>query len=155
MDNPKNLDKNFISGPENISLPDQAGKMETGPTPAAFEQASPVVAQTPVVVPDLDKISSPVDQPAITLEKVESILAKDMDKVFLSMDVATQAKFKIKGEETAVAITALLQKSKIQVKKIIFLIIGWLRLVPSINKYYLEQEAKLKAEEIIRLHRNQ
>ena len=59
MDNPKNLDNNFIPGPENISVPDQAGTMEAGPAPVAFEQPSPTPTQTPVLVPDLDKISSP------------------------------------------------------------------------------------------------
>ncbi|MFA5126476.1 MAG: hypothetical protein WC465_00550 [Patescibacteria group bacterium] len=155
MDNPKNLDQNFISKPENITTPDQVDGFESGPTSAALEQPTPALATSAPAVPDLDKIASAPAQPTIVLEKVENILARDMDKVFLSMDLATQAKFKAKGEETAVAITNLLQKTKVQVRKIINLIVDWLRLVPSINKYYLEQEAKLKAEEIIRLHKNQ
>ena len=82
-------------------------------------------------------------------EDIEGILAKGLDKVFLSMDAGTQQEFKKKGEETSQAIVILLQKAKLRVKKIINLIVSWLKIIPQVNKYYIEQEAKIKTEEIL------
>ncbi len=95
-------------------------------------------------------VSSPVVSSQIKVEKdIEGILAKGLDNVFLSMDAGTQQEFKKKGEETSQAIVVLLQKAKLKVKKIINLIVSWLKIIPRVNKYYIEQEAKIKTEEIL------
>ena len=95
-------------------------------------------------------VSSPVVSSQIKVEKdIEGILAKGLDNVFLSMDAGTQQEFKKKGEETSQAIVVLLQKAKLKVKKIINLIVSWLKIIPRVNKYYIEQEAKVKTEEIL------
>ncbi len=96
--------------------------------------------------------SQPVVGDSVVLAKVENILAKDMDNVFLSMDAATQQKFKVKGEEVAKEIASLLKKAGVRAKDVINLIISWLRIIPKINRYYLEQEAKIKADEILKMH---
>jgi len=110
---------------------------------------------TPTVqLPD-DK-STDTDQAtvdAIVLSKVENILSQNMDKVFLEMDVATQAKFKLKGEETARKIAVLLTKTRVKIKEVISLVMDWLRIIPKVNKFYLEQEAKIKADAIIKMHK--
>lgn len=89
----------------------------------------------------------------ITLSRVESILAEGLDNIFLSMDAGQQRQFKIKGEETSQKIALLLQKAKIKAQEISNLIVQWLRLVPRINKHFVEQEAKIKTDKIIKLHR--
>ncbi len=95
-------------------------------------------------------VSSPVVSSQIKVEKdIEGILAKGLDNVFLSMDASTQLEFKKKGEKTSQAIVVLLQKAKLKVKKIINLIVSWLKIIPRVNKYYIEQEAKIKTEEIL------
>ena len=88
----------------------------------------------------------------IILEKVEEILSKDMDHVFLSMDASTQLAFKQKGEETAQKINTILKSTKVKFNEVLNLIIDWLKIIPKVNKYYLEQEAKIKADAIIKLH---
>lgn len=88
----------------------------------------------------------------ITLEKVEKILAQDMDHIFLSLDLAKQAEFKRKGEETSQQITKLLNKGSVPLRKILNLIIDWLRVIPRVNRFYLEQEAKIKTDKIMRLN---
>lgn len=75
-----------------------------------------------------------------------------MDRVFLSMDAATQQRFKIKGEATAQQLVSMLNKTKIRIKEVVSLIMSWLRIIPHVNKFYLEQEAKIKADEIIKMH---
>ena len=120
------------------------------------EQA--VVAKPETKVAEVAEVkdvpSAPVSPPVIStqakVEKdIEGILAKGLDNVFLSMDAGTQQEFKKKGEETSQAIVVLLQKAKLKVKKIINLIVSWLKIIPKVNKYYIEQEAKIKTEEIL------
>ncbi len=75
-------------------------------------------------------------------------------QVFLSLDTVTQIKFKQKGEETARKISDLLKTGKAKLKNILSLIVEWLRIIPQVNKYFLEQEAKIKADEIFALTKN-
>ena len=48
-----------------------------------------------------------------------------------------------------------MQQTKIQVKKIFILIISWLKIIPGVNKFFLEQEAKIKADRILDLKNRQ
>lgn len=152
MNNGQNLEKQFRAS-EQIPNFDQARRPEQKPVEkSANNQAAETNPTVTPVLPDITQAPAP-DPSQIILEKVEAILASDLEKVFLEMDVASQAAFKSKGEETAKAITVLLQKTKVQARKILDLIVGWLRLIPHVNKYYLEQEAKLKADAIMRLNK--
>jgi hypothetical protein len=78
-------------------------------------------------------------------------MAEGLEDAYKEMDPALQQRFKKTGEETANAISKLLQQSKIQVKKIVTLLLRWLRLIPRVNPYYLEQQAKIKADAIVAL----
>lgn len=93
----------------------------------------------------------PSSEQEIILEKVEKILAEDMDNIFLSLDVNKQVEFKKRGEETSRQIAKLLTKATVPVKKIVNLIIAWLRVIPHVNRFYLEQEAKIKTDKIIQI----
>jgi hypothetical protein len=78
-------------------------------------------------------------------------LAKDMGDIYLNMSPAKQQEFKREGEKTAREINSLLQKTKVTIKKIISLIKKWLSIIPRVNKFFLEQESKIKADEIMKL----
>lgn len=78
-------------------------------------------------------------------------MADGLEDAYQAMDPAAQQRFKQVGEETASAIEKVLQQSKIQVKKIVTLLLRWLRLIPQVNPYYLEQQAKIKADAIVAL----
>jgi len=84
-------------------------------------------------------------------QEIDSILAEGLHEVFLSLSPEKQREFKQKGEETVSKISALLDKTKVKVSKIIDLIRGWLQLVPGINRFFLEQEAKIKADKIMKI----
>ena len=83
-------------------------------------------------------------------EEIEKILAEDLEDEFTKMDPATQQEFKRKGEETAQKINNLLESAKVKVKKIIDLIRSWLIMIPGINKFFLEQETKIKTDKILK-----
>lgn len=89
--------------------------------------------------------------PSLTKEQVEHILAEDLESVYGELPKPLQEEFKAKGEETAVKITLLMQKAKVKIREIINLIKKWLKTIPGINKFFLEQEAKIKADKIMAL----
>lgn len=88
----------------------------------------------------------------ITL-KIEHIMAEGLDDAYRALPPLQQQEFKLKGEQTAVQIRELLQETKIKVKKIFQLLIEWLKMLPGVNRYFLEQEAKIKADHIMALHK--
>ncbi len=85
---------------------------------------------------------------------IDDILSAGLHEIFLNMNPAKQKEFKQAGEETVVKIAGLLEKTKVKVDKIIDLIRKWLKLIPGVNKFFLEQEAKIKADRIIKLKNN-
>jgi hypothetical protein len=84
--------------------------------------------------------------------KIESILSEHLDDLYLMMTPQQQLAFREKGEETAGKIATLLQGAKVKIREILNLIRDWLKLLPGINKFFLEQEAKIKTDRILNLH---
>lgn len=94
----------------------------------------------------------PVDPAYQTYKQIEGILEEDLGEMYNNLTPQEQKSFKIKGEETSRAVFMLIyHKTKVKVKKIIKLIKQWLKLLPGINKFFLEQEAKIKADKIVNL----
>jgi hypothetical protein len=91
----------------------------------------------------------PAKSPA--LEKIEDVLEEDLEEFYFQLPAQTQAEFRAQGEEIAPKIAVLLSAFKVQVKKILELIIKWLRIIPHVNKYFLEQEAKIKTDKLLEL----
>ena len=113
-------------------------------TPAVAEPA------TPTVVP-VQPVAAPTPRQTAMTHHVERILADGLDDAWRQLDQPTQERFKHVGEETAVAIASLLQGVKVQTKKIIDLIVAWLKIIPGVNRFFLEQEAKIKADRLLAL----
>lgn len=84
-------------------------------------------------------------------KKIEEILSDGLDDVFLSMKPKKQKEFKEEGERAISNINKLLGKTKVNVEKIITVIKKWLSVIPRVNRFFLEQEAKIKADKIIKL----
>jgi hypothetical protein len=82
------------------------------------------------------------------LVQIESVLEEDLTDLFLAMSPDFQARFKKVGEDTAQQIKALLEQTKVNFHKIFSLIKHWLKLIPGVNRFFLEQEAKIKTDKI-------
>ncbi len=85
------------------------------------------------------------------LGKIEDVLSADLTDVFLGMSPDKQAEFKRTGEETAGKIRVMLEGAKVNAKKIFSLIREWLKLIPGVNRFFLEQEAKIRTDKILKL----
>jgi len=84
-------------------------------------------------------------------EEIDAILSDGLDEIFLKMEPKEQKAFKKKGEEAVSKISQLLNSAKVKVNKIIALIREWLSMIKGINKFFLEQEVKIKTDKILRL----
>ncbi len=84
-------------------------------------------------------------------KQIEKVLAEGLEEIYLSLTPEKQKEFKIAGEETAKKINQLLAKAKVKIGDIIKLIKKWLSIIPGLNSYFLEQEAKIKADEILKM----
>jgi hypothetical protein len=87
--------------------------------------------------------------------KIEKILESGLAEEYSKLSPIAKQEFKIKGEEVAEKIKDILSSTHIKVKKIFSLIVEWLRLLPGVNKFFLEQEAKIKTDHLIELHKKQ
>lgn len=83
--------------------------------------------------------------------KVEGVLQDGLKDYFLKMTPNEQENFKIEGERVASKIVILLKAAKVKVVKILKLITQWLKMIPGVNKYYLEQQSKIKTDNLIRM----
>ena len=157
MPKEKSIEQPLIS-PESGRFAEQsAEKSLDGPKLERFSQSNEKPENdniSPTLNLDDGVSSSNTQANAVSVihKKIENVLAEGMDDVYLSLDAGTQRVFKTKGEEVSVKITNLLLQAKIRVKEITKLILEWLRLIPRVNKHYLEQEAKIKTEKILKIN---
>lgn len=85
----------------------------------------------------------------LEIKKVENILQEGLEETYKKMDPVLQAQFKAQGEDTARAINLLINKAKVKIKEIVDLVIKWLKLIPGVNRFFIEQEAKIKADKLM------
>ena len=83
--------------------------------------------------------------------KIELIMEDGLGEVYKELTPMQQQEFKLKGEHTARALRAQLSQSKLKLREIFKLILDWLKVLPGVNHFFLEQEAKIKADKIIAL----
>ena len=114
------------------------------------DASAPAEAIKPTAISSAVSIMAPI---AKRQREIENILSAGMQDIYLNLTPEKRREFKRTGEETAVKINKLLTKAKINLGEIIKLIKKWLSLIPGINKYFLEQEAKIKADEIIKMRK--
>ncbi|MBU4369849.1 hypothetical protein KKG58_03765 [Patescibacteria group bacterium] len=118
--------------------------------PEKIEQVARPVKKTPTkaqpkVRPDFVKEKSE------TFKQIEDILSEGLEQSYQELSDDLKKEFKEKGEETASKIEILISQAKIIVHKIVDLIKVWLSIIPGMNKFFLEQETKIKTERILGL----
>lgn len=85
--------------------------------------------------------------------KIEHVMEDGLKDAFIALSPLEQQEFKLKGEQTARQIRTLLGETKIKIKKIFELLLEWLKLLPGVNRFFLEQEAKIKVDQILAIHK--
>lgn len=161
---PQEEEKKYLKNPElspspetlsetNELAPDlSSGQFEL--PPENDNPKTPPVAGISVSGASGDLANSVSTQKDDLMLKIEKILEDGLGDAYQELNPTQKQEFKIKGEETAQKIRAALSGAKVKVKKIFQLILEWLKVLPGINKFFLEQEAKIKADKIIGLKDN-
>lgn len=94
-------------------------------------------------------VATSSDPRAGVLKQVEGLLADGLQNLYMSLPEARRAAFKQTGEMVANKITDMIMYGKARAKEIWKLIGEWLRVVPGVNRYFLEQEIKIKTDRIM------
>jgi hypothetical protein len=116
-------------------LEHQAKTLET--KIATAKEAQPATAAAPVVV-----------QKDEVIIEVEKVLEEGLGDFFGTLPPEAQQKFKEKGEEASTKIAEMVRSLKINFKEALRLVRDWLLTIPKVNKFFLEQEAKMKVDKI-------
>ncbi len=95
--------------------------------------------------------SAVIEEADKELKMIEEILSDGLNNVYEALSPDQKRVFKQKGEETAGTIHRILHEVGFQAKKIISLIMDWLKLIPGVNKIFIKQEAKLRADRLAQL----
>jgi len=101
----------------------------------------------------INSVNSQTDHLTYLEKEVESILASGLDDLYNNLEPAKKIEFRSTGEKTAKTIALMINSVKYKIYEILDLIRGWLLLVPGINKFFLEQEVKIKTDKIISLEK--
>jgi hypothetical protein len=101
--------------------------------------------------------SAPAEKPKKdpTTTAVEKILEEDLGDLYVKLDPQTRKKFQDEGDKLVVRIKDMVDHFKVKARKVVTLIRDWLKIIPGINKYFLEQEAKIKTDKILELAEEQ
>ena len=123
---------------------EEAPEMPAAPQEAAAgtEKPAGVAAVAPAVVKDEVMI------------EVEKILGEDLGDYFQQLPEEAKARFREKGEEVAGQVADMVRNFRVKVKKVLQLVRDWLLTLPGVNKFFLEQEAKIKTDRVIELERS-
>lgn len=113
---------------------------ETEEAPPIQEVAAPATPATPAPIVKDD-----------VMKEVEKILEDGLGNYFHTLPADAQKRFEKKGEEVAVQVAVMVRGFKVEVKRVLRLIRDWLLTVPGVNKFFLEQEAKIKTDRILAL----
>ncbi|MFA6171853.1 MAG: hypothetical protein WCW77_02535 [Patescibacteria group bacterium] len=87
-------------------------------------------------------------------KEIEKIMEENVEEIYMSLPPDKQIRFRAEGEKAAHEINDLIDRGRATLKKVIELIKKWLSAVPGVNRYFLEQEAKIKADKIMEMKDN-
>lgn len=150
-----------IPGKEAVHAePSIEGKIEAEVTPEAgvlpevgrpIEQPLKAEDQAPVA-----PAPAPIALPATPskdeyMVKVERVLEDNLWTVYAGLTPDLRERFRAKGEETAIKIRGLMDKAKVRGGEVLKIIRDWLKMIPGVSAFFLEQEAKIKTDKIILL----
>ncbi|HNW55681.1 MAG TPA: hypothetical protein PKN62_01215 [bacterium] len=94
-------------------------------------------------------------QPVVKLtprqEEIDDILEDGLSEIYFTLTPEKQAELRQAGGETVKQIDQLLDHAKSQINKIISLIRKFLLIIPGVNRFFLEQEVKIKTDKIMSL----
>jgi hypothetical protein len=130
------------AGPETEQSPQPEQAAEESPT-----EESAVVQATPVKLPDQPTVSAK----DAYHQRLERLLEDNLVDLYLQMPKAQRQQFRAEGERVASQLRQMIETAKIKAKQVLEIIRNWLKSIPGVSRYFLEQESKIKTDRVIRL----
>lgn len=134
------------------------------PAESYKETAIAPLETRPQSVENAPEAAIPISAPSVSaplaisgdpiLSKVERILEEDLQEVYDGLPAELKPRFRAKGEEVAHAITALLEGAKVKARQILKLILQWLKMIPGVNRFFLEQAAAIKTQKVLMVEKD-
>lgn len=147
---PEQTNLNKPELPKNVEASiEQSDATEIQQERGADETENPpvdIVLQTPVPPPP-----QPLKKDPIQID-VEAVLSENLAEFYKSLPADKKTEFKNRGEEVANQVVGMIRSGIMQVKRVLEMIRSWLKLIPGVNNFFLEQEAKLKMDKIKALY---
>jgi hypothetical protein len=84
--------------------------------------------------------------------EVERELEDGLWDVYRELSPTLRSRFRAEGERIARLVRNGIASGQLTAKKLIEMIINWLRMIPHVNKWFLRQEAKIKADALMQLN---
>ena len=115
-----------------------------------LEQAGATASSTTAVT-DVAASVKPVKDEVV--RQVEKILEEGLGEYYGEMPEAAKKRFHERGEQVAFEIANMVRQFKLHVKRALKLIRDWLQTIPGVNKFFLEQESKIKTDRLTELEK--
>jgi len=138
--------EDIFHAPESTETAEIGKAGESEGVPQAAEAAPSISAAE--ALPQAAPAVLPIQKSPLLLE-IESIMEENLREIYQNMPDELKLRFNSEGEKTAGEINNLMQSLKATTKKLIEVLKKWLLIIPGINKFFLEQEAKIKADKIM------
>jgi len=122
----------------------------------AAEQPSTAPQQQPAQSSHVSALKERVATPHTKSERVqeiELIMSDGLADIYSTLDVTQQQAVKVEGEKAANEIEGLIEQGAVVAKKVLSILRNWLTKIPGVNKFFLEQESKLKTDKIMAITR--
>lgn len=157
MDTPAKEYKGIAQTAPEIEFTGQSAERElsaeTAPLNASELTPSQRVLDTDLPASNVPVMASILATAKSQLEKeIEDVLAEDLEGIYWELPEPERMIFKYKGEETASKIRLLLGETAIRMQEIFNLIIEWLKFLPGVSRFFIEQEAKIKTDKLLKFH---
>ncbi len=138
---------------ESFGKEESSEKREAIEIGAKVEKSEKPTAKTPFLqkTEEIELAKESSSETKIDTQQIENILEENLKDIYSQIDDEHKKIIKEEGEKIASKIEILLKSAKDKSKEILNLILGWLKLMPGVNKFFLEKEAKIKADQIINL----
>jgi len=135
--------------------------MEQIPAPEQPVESAPVkpVETVPQPAPPVESVQPATVElaPAVPAGKsemqkqIEDTLALGLESVYVALPPEKQKLFQQSGERTASEVEALLAQPKPDIHKLHDVISAWLSSIDGLNKYFLEQDLKIKMDLLLKM----
>lgn len=136
-----------IEFPPEIEKPEERPEVKVEKPPQEEEIAPRVEKPAPPAAPPPPP-PRPKDE---TSKAIEKILEEDLGELYLKLDPASKERFRVQGDVLVSRLQHMVKTLKVKARKVLHWIRDWLSIIPGVNKYFLEQEAKIKTDKIIAL----